>query len=101
MVIFSLAPAQLKLRLCREYGSWLSAMESLDLEIRRLAREIRAVEQLLIDTCGLVPVDAPAKSRGGYRWLRRAGGWFRRALHSASRMLGSEANLAVRVPQPD
>ena len=76
-------------------------MENLDLEIRRLARELRAVEQLLIDSCGLTPVNSAANSGDGRSWLRRAGEWFHRVLQAAALMTGSEATLAVRTPQPD
>ncbi len=76
-------------------------MDNLDREIRRLAREIRAVEQLLVEGCGLTPVTTAVAAGYGSAWARRVRAVCQRACWSVARVAGSEAMLAVRAPQAD
>jgi len=75
-------------------------MDNLDREIRRLAREIRAVEQTLVEACGLTPVTTAG---AGYAslWGGRVRCLCRWVWRAAAELAGSEPLLAVRVPQPD
>jgi len=74
-------------------------MNNLDREIRRLAGEIRAVEEILVEACGLTPVTA----RAGYAsiWIGRIRSWCERVYRAVGELAGSKPLLAVRVPQPD
>jgi len=76
-------------------------MKNLDTEIRRLAGELRAVEQMLVEACGLTPVighGATACVMAGTGWMRS---WSQRAYQRLARLRASEAMLAVHTPQPD
>ena len=76
-------------------------MDNLDREIRRLAGEIRAVEQLLVEVYGLTPVTAAVAARYGSAWACRVRSLYQRACRSVARVAGSDALLAVRTPQAD
>jgi len=76
-------------------------MDNLDREIRRLASEIRAVEQLLIEACGLTPVTPAVAAGYGSSWSRRVRSSYQSVCRSVARAVGSEAMLAARTPQPD
>jgi len=76
-------------------------MDNLDREIRRLASEIRAVEQLLVEGCGLTPVTSAVAAGYGSTWALRVRSLCQRACWSVARVAGSDAMLAVRAPQPD
>ena len=76
-------------------------MYDLDKEIRRLAGEIRAVEEMLVEVYGLTPVTPAVAAEFGSAWVHR----LRALYHSACRPLASFMEsgdmLAVRAPQPD
>lgn len=76
-------------------------MKSFDTEIRRLASELRAVEQMLVQACGLAPVinDGPAGCLAN--WVGRVRSSCKRACQSVARLVESEAMSAVHMPQPD
>lgn len=76
-------------------------MDNLDREIRRLASEIRAVEQMLVEACGLTPVISGGAAACTSTWAGRVRSLCQRVYRSAAQFAGSEAMLAVRVPQPD
>ncbi len=76
-------------------------MDDLDREIRRLASEIRAVEQLLVEGCGLTPVTTAVAEGYVSTWARRVRSACQRACWSVARVAGSDAMLAVRAPRAD
>ncbi|MFI5108064.1 MAG: hypothetical protein ACHP78_04385 [Terriglobales bacterium] len=76
-------------------------MDNLDREIRRLASDIRAVEQLLVEGCGLTPVTSAVAAGYGSTWARRVRSLCQRACCWVARAAGSDAMLAVRAPQAD
>jgi len=76
-------------------------VDNLDREIRRLASEIRAVEQMLVEVCGLTPVTTAVAAGYASTWARRVRSLCQRACRSVAQVAGSDAMLAVRTPQPD
>jgi hypothetical protein len=75
-------------------------MVDLDEQIRWLASEIQAVEQMLVEAYGLTPV-MPAIATGiGPTWARRLRSWYRRACQPLA-LFPESGMLAVRAPQPD
>ncbi len=76
-------------------------MDDLDREIRRLATEIRAVEQMLVEVCGLAPVTPAVAAGFGPTWSRKLRSWCQRACRSLAQVPESGGRLAVRAPQPD
>ena len=76
-------------------------MDNLDREIRRLASDIRAVEQLLVEGCGLTPVTSAVAAGYGSTWACRVRPSYQRVCRSVARVAGSGARLAVRTPQAD
>ena len=76
-------------------------MDDLDKQICRLASEIQAVEQMLVEAYGLTPV-TPAIAKGfGPTWARRLRSWYQRACQPLAPFPKSDGMLAVRAPQPD
>lgn len=76
-------------------------MDNLDREIRRLASEIRAVEQMLVEVCGMTPVTPAVAAGCGPTWARRVRSLYERACRSLAPVPESGGMLAVRPPQPD
>jgi len=76
-------------------------MDDLDREIHRLAGEIRAVEEMLVEACGLTPVTPAVAAELGSTWPRRVRSWYQRACRSLTHVTESGDLLAVRAPQPD
>ena len=75
-------------------------MNNLDREIRRLAREIRAVEQILVEACGLTPVTSAGADYACF-WAGRVRSFCKQVRRVAHELAGSEPLRAVRMPQPD
>ncbi len=76
-------------------------MGDLDREIRRLAGEIRAVEEVLVEVYGLTPVTPAVAADLGSAWVRRLGALYRRARRPLASFTGSSDLFGVRAPQPD
>jgi hypothetical protein len=71
-------------------------MDDLDKQIRQLANEIQAVEQMLVVAYGLPPVTPAIAAGFGPTWALRLRSWFQRARQPL--VLESGGMFAVRVP---
>jgi len=78
-----------------------TAMDDLGREIRRLAEEIRHVEEILVEAYGLAPVTPAVAAQLGSAWVRRWRALYRRAHRSLVPTVGSSDMFRVRAPQPD
>lgn len=76
-------------------------MGDLDREIRRLAGEIRAVEEMLVEVYGLTSVTPVVAADLGSAWVRRLRALYRRARPPLASLTESGDLLGVRAPQPD
>ena len=72
----------------------------LNKEIRRLGKEIRAVEELLIEAYGLAPV-TPVAANLGSGLAYRLAAWCQRVRQSLASLTESGNMLPGRAPQPD
>jgi hypothetical protein len=76
-------------------------MDDLDREIRRLVGEIEALEQMLVEVCGLTPVTPAVAAGVGPACARRVRAWYQRACLKLAAVAESVVTLRARAPQPD
>jgi hypothetical protein len=77
-------------------------MDDLDKRIRRLASEIQAVEQMLVEAYGLTPVTPAIATGFGPTWTRRLlRSWYQRACRPLAPVSETGGMFAGRAPQPD
>ena len=76
-------------------------MGNLDREIRRLAQEIRAVEEMLVEAYGLAPVAPATVAERGSAWTRRWRALCQRVYESLVSVAESGDIFPGRAPQPD
>lgn len=75
-------------------------MEDLDKQIRQLAGEIQAVEQMLVEAYGLTPVTPQIATGFDPTWAARLRSWYQRACQPLT-LFPERGMLAARAPQPD
>src|SRR5919204_1669527 len=83
------------LRASRSYKR--GTMDDLDKEIRRLAGKIRALEQMLVEICGVPPLATELAPGLGVACAR----WLRPAFRHLWRWLVHVSERAIPAPQPD
>lgn len=76
-------------------------MDDLNREIRRLAGEIRAVEEMLVEVYGLAPVTPAVAAELGSAWARIWRGLYQRVGRPLASLVESGDMFPVRAPQPD
>jgi len=76
-------------------------MVDLEREIRRLAGEIRAVEEMLVEVYGLTPITPAVAADLGSAWVRRLQALYRRIHRPLASLTQSGDIFGVHAPPPD